>query len=137
MKSRAVVVLLELMVLAIAILFLGCASQPPQSRPTTIEPFIGTWSGSWRSNVNPSDGGTVSVEIIADTQRSPNGALYTAKSPQFQMNRIKGELRNGELAFLTPWRAELTFSLYGNDRLEVTYFNPGNQDRGIWSLSRK
>jgi hypothetical protein len=53
------------------------------------------------------------------------------------MNRIKGELRNGELVFLTPWRAELIFALYGKDRLEVSYFNPGNQDRGTWILSRK
>ena len=134
MKLKAVIVPL---VLTLAIITASCAGMPPQDRPTSIEPFLGNWAGNWRSSVNPSDGGTVSVEIIADTQRSPNGAIYTAKSPQFQMNRIKGELRNGELAFITPWRAELTFALYGKDRLEVTYFNPGNQDRGIWSLSRK
>lgn len=134
MKLKAVIVLLAV---TLAIITASCAGMPPQARPTSIEPFLGNWTGSWRSSVNPSDGGTVSVEIIADTQGRPNGAIYTAMSPQFRMNRIRGELRNGELVFTTPWRAELTFALYGKDRLEVTYSNPVNQDRGIWSLSRK
>jgi hypothetical protein len=137
MKSRAVIMMLALMVPAIAIVFLGCASMPPQSRPTTIEPFLGTWTGSWRSNVNPSDSGTVQVEIVADTKRNPGGVIYNATSPQFKQPGIKGELQNGELLFTTSWRAQLTFALYGTDRIEVSYFNPGNQDRGTWSLSRK
>jgi hypothetical protein len=137
MKFRAVVVLLALMAPAIAIIFSGCASLPPQSRPTTVEPFLGTWTGSWRSNVNSSDSGSVQVEIVADTKRNPNGVIYNATSPQFKQQGIKGELRNGELLFTTSWRAQLTFALYGTDRMEVNYFNPGNQDSGTWSLSRK
>jgi len=86
MKLKAVIVLLAV---TLAIITASCAGMPPQARPTSIEPFLGNWTGSWRSSVNPSDGGTVSVEIIADTQSRPNGAIYTAMSPQFRMNRIR------------------------------------------------
>ena len=87
--------------------------------------------------MNSSSSGTVQVEIVADTKRNPNGVIYNATSPQFKQPGIKGELRNGELLFTTSWGAQHNFALYGTDRIEVSYFNPGNQDSGTWSLSRK
>ena len=135
MKLKAVNLLLAV---TLAIIASGCAGMPPQSRPMSIEPFLGKWTGNWQSNVNLSYSGKLSVEIITDTQNHPNGIIFTAISPQgVRMNKIRGELRNGELVSTTPWRAELTFALHGKERLKVTYFNPVNQDRGIWSLSRE
>jgi hypothetical protein len=135
MKFRTLAALL--MLLPPVLMADGCAGLPPQARPATIEPFMGNWTGDWRSTVRLSSGGTVQVEIKADTTRPPNGVICNATvSQRFQLKELQGDLRDGTLFFTTPSHVQLTFALYGSNHIEVTYFNPANQDRGTGNLSR-
>jgi hypothetical protein len=116
----------------------GCATLAP-TRPTNPEPFYGTWAGRWQSQVNPASSGDLEVEIIPDAANRPNRVSFYAKLtnaivPWFSAG---GVFRDGGIAFESAGGSTLEFVVYGQDRVEATYYNPNNRDRGKWSLTRK
>ena len=118
----------------------GCATLPPQVRPAHPDAFLGTWSGTWRSERGPWSGG-VELDILADTARA-NGVRFTSRwtnaiVPTVSMN---GVFDTGELAFEAPGGSGLRFSLHGQDDMRAKYrfVNPGDRiESGELALSRK
>jgi hypothetical protein len=119
----------------------GCAPLPPRSKPAASDPFFGEWQGTWRSDINPTSSGTLEKVAIGrdpvvpnDPQRASFDAKLTnAVVPGFI---ARGMLKDAKLNFTSAGGSTLEFILYGQDRIEATYFNPNNRDRGTWSLTR-
>jgi hypothetical protein len=118
----------------IAVVSSGCATLPPQARPTSPAPFVGKWSGSWQ-DVGGSSG--VVEELTIESPRNEvlqfAVKLTNAVVPGFG---AEAKFVDGELVMerSTLW---MVFRLHGNDRLEATYHNLRNNARGAWSLTRK
>ena len=62
-----------------------------------------------------------------------NAKLTNAVVPGFI---ARGMLQDARLTFTSAGGATLEFILYEQDRIEATYYNPNNRDRGTWSLTR-
>lgn len=129
-RWRVVLAVLPLMVVA-------CATVVPL-KTTSPEPFLGNWIGSWRSQTNPARYGEVEVEITRDVENQPHGLRLTAKLTNVAASwfAATGVLTDGQLAFIGPGETTLQFVLYGEDRLEATYYYPKFSDSGTWSLKR-
>lgn len=126
-------------VLALLPLMSAACTTVAATKATSAEPFIGAWVGSWRNQTNPAFNGEVDVEIAMDSENRPSGLRFTAKltnatTPWFAAT---GVLRDGGLAFTAPGGTTLQFILHGEDRIEVTYYNPNNRESGAWSLRRR
>lgn len=119
--------------LAIAVGASACATVSPQVRPTSPDVFVGKWIGTWQ------DVGGASGIIEGLTIEPPrNEALkYSVRLTNAVVPAFGGEAKfaGGELVSETS-KLSMVFRLHGDDRLEASYHNLGNNDRGVWSLTR-
>jgi len=116
---------------------LGCAS--PQVRPTSPDPFLGDWTGTWQSSANPASNGELpSVKISRDSSDPKryrfDATLTRAVVPGFSSD---GEFKDGELRFKTARGTTVNFKMLQNSGIEGEYYNPGNRDSGTWNLRRR
>lgn len=121
---------LSRIVLAIVVILAGCSTLPPQSRPADIDPFLGTWTGTW--NRPPWSGGvdvvmtSASHDTVVGEVRIFGGSItgYT----------VLLTLHNGELRSAGP-TSSIVFQLHGDRNMEATFKNPTGI--GSYSLSKK
>ena len=120
--------------LAVAIITGACATLPPQVRPTSPEPFVGKWSGSWQDL----GGASGVVEDLTIEPLKDDVLQFFVKLTNAVVPGFGGEARfgSGELIVERP-TLSMAFRLHGNDRLEATYHNRRNDARGTYSLTRK
>ena len=129
---------LFLATLALVITLTGaCATLPPQTRPTDPVSFVGKWVGSWQSMVRTGYG-DVKVTIERPTSTRPQHVVFHVSLTNAVVPGFSDEVRlqNGEL-IVERSTLSMLFRLYGSDRLEATYHNRRNNDRGTWSLAKK
>jgi len=103
------------------------------AQTVSSSPFAGRWSGTWKSNAGMGAG-----EISMKVEHVSKGRhIHFIKMTQAYINGFNKttELKDGVLVSVSG--AKMTFKLVGTDRMEVTYYNPQNGDRGRWDLKRQ
>jgi hypothetical protein len=106
------------------------AAVPPQTRPASIDSFLGNWDGTW-SHKGASGGVVTELSKLApDTARFQATISRTTNTESYE---APAKFSNGELNVDLP-TLTMVFRLHGDNNLEVSYVHNGSP--GTYSLTR-